>query len=193
MMGYVRFTCSRQIQHFPSSLVLQYPPLRIGVIHGHQVLPPGDKTSLSLLADSMNVDILISGNTHQLEAYRHGSHFFLNPGSATGAWTLDTPSSHTSNTHLQGHGKPTTHGITSESPKNPGPEKPPENQSKELSSTDKQISMETVRSFACTFGSHLTVVLDIQGSVVVIYIYQLIDDDVKVEKIEYRKESGSHA
>lgn len=33
----------------------------------------------------------------------------------------------------------------------------------------------------------LTLVLDIQGSAVVIYIYQLIDGDVKVEKIEYRK------
>lgn len=30
-------------------------------------------------------------------------------------------------------------------------------------------------------------VLDIQGAVVVIYVYQLIDGDVKVEKLEYRK------
>lgn len=29
--------------------------------------------------------------------------------------------------------------------------------------------------------------LDIQGPVVVIYIYQLINGDVKVEKLEYRK------
>lgn len=47
--------------------------------------------SLSLLADSMNVDILISGYTHQLEAYRQEGRFYLNPGSATGAWTLDVP------------------------------------------------------------------------------------------------------
>jgi len=37
----------------------------------------------------------------------------------------------------------------------------------------------------------LTIVLDIQGSVVVIYIYQLVDGDVKVEKIEYRKNSNN--
>lgn len=39
----------------------------------------------------------------------------------------------------------------------------------------------------------LTLVLDIQGSAVVIYIYQLIDEDVKVEKIEYRKNPNSDA
>jgi vacuolar protein sorting-associated protein 29 len=36
-------------------------------------------------------------------------------------------------------------------------------------------------------------VLDIQGAVVVTYVYQLIDGDVKVEKIEYRKRMDSTA
>lgn len=36
-------------------------------------------------------------------------------------------------------------------------------------------------------------VLDIQGAVVVTYVYQLIDGDVKVEKIEYRKNVDSNA
>lgn len=31
--------------------------------------------------------------------------------------------------------------------------------------------------------------MDIQGSVVVTYVYQLIDGEVRVEKIEYRKEA----
>ena len=35
-------------------------------------------------------------------------------------------------------------------------------------------------------------VLDIQGAVVVTYVYQLIDGDVKVEKIEYRKNLDSN-
>ena len=34
--------------------------------------------------------------------------------------------------------------------------------------------------------------LDIQGAVVVTYVYQLIDGDVKVEKIEYRKNLDSN-
>lgn len=36
-------------------------------------------------------------------------------------------------------------------------------------------------------------VLDIQGAVVVTYVYQLIDGEVKVEKIEYRKNVDSNA
>lgn len=35
--------------------------------------------------------------------------------------------------------------------------------------------------------------LDIQGAVVVTYVYQLIDGEVKVEKIEYRKNVDSNA
>jgi vacuolar protein sorting-associated protein 29 len=31
--------------------------------------------------------------------------------------------------------------------------------------------------------------MDIQGSVVVTYVYQLIEGEVRVEKIEYRKEA----
>lgn len=31
------------------------------------------------------------------------------------------------------------------------------------------------------------VLMDIQSSTVVVYVYQLIDDEVKVEKIEYKK------
>lgn len=31
--------------------------------------------------------------------------------------------------------------------------------------------------------------MDIQGPVVVTYVYQLIDGEVRVEKIEYRKEA----
>jgi len=33
--------------------------------------------------------------------------------------------------------------------------------------------------------------MDIQGPVVVTYVYQLIDGEVRVEKIEYRKDADS--
>lgn len=35
--------------------------------------------------------------------------------------------------------------------------------------------------------------MDIQGPVVVTYVYQLIDGEVRVEKIEYRKDSDAFA
>lgn len=72
--------------HFPSSLILNHPPLRIGVLHGHQVVPAGDTQSLAAVARAMDVDILLSGHTHRFEAYELEGRFFVNPGSATGAW-----------------------------------------------------------------------------------------------------------
>ena len=79
-----------QNRHFPSSLVLNYSPVKIGVIHGHQIIPANDRLSLLFCAQSMDVDILLSGNTSKFEAYKFGERFFLNPGSATGTWSMST-------------------------------------------------------------------------------------------------------
>ena len=35
----------------------------------------------------MDVDILISGHTHQFEAYEYQNKFYINPGSATGSFS----------------------------------------------------------------------------------------------------------
>ncbi|CAL8068958.1 unnamed protein product [Calicophoron daubneyi] len=40
-----------------------------------------------MLQRQLDVDILISGHTHQLETYEYDGHYFINPGSATGALT----------------------------------------------------------------------------------------------------------
>ncbi|MBS2600045.1 YfcE family phosphodiesterase, partial [Salmonella enterica subsp. enterica serovar Typhimurium] len=58
---------------------------KIGLIHGHQVIPWGDMASLALLQRQLDVDILISGHTHKFEAFEQESKFYINPGSATGA------------------------------------------------------------------------------------------------------------
>ena len=76
----------------------------------------------------LDCDILISGHTNKFEAYEHESKFYVNPGSATGAYSaLDT---------------------------------------------------DITPSF---------ILMDIQSSTVVTYVYQLIDDEVKVDRIEYKK------
>lgn len=74
------------------------------------------------------MDILISGHTHKFEAYEHENRFYINPGSATGAYNT--------------------------------------------------LEKTTVPSF---------VLMDIQSTTVVTYVYQLIGDEVKVERIEYKK------
>lgn len=86
--------------------------------------------ALALIQRQLDVDILISGHTHKFEAYEHENKFYINPGSATGAFSaLDT---------------------------------------------------NVIPSF---------VLMDIQSSTVVTYVYQLdmTTQEVKVERIEYKK------
>ncbi|KAJ6659179.1 hypothetical protein lerEdw1_019482 [Lerista edwardsae] len=113
---------------YPEQKVVTVGPFRIGLIHGHQVVPWGDMGSLAILRRQLNVDILISGHTHRFEALEHENKFYINPGSATGAYNA--------------------------------------------------LGRNIVPSF---------VLMDIQASAVVTYVYQLIGEEVKVERIEYKK------
>jgi vacuolar protein sorting-associated protein 29 len=45
--------------------VIQHGTLKIGLLHGHQVVPLGDTEALSAIARKMDVDVLISGATHK--------------------------------------------------------------------------------------------------------------------------------
>ncbi|RNF11541.1 vacuolar sorting protein [Trypanosoma rangeli] len=65
--------------------------LKIGLIHGHQVVPCGDRDSLAMLQRKMDVDILVSGATHHCKTFEFDGHLFVNPGSITGAFTPAQP------------------------------------------------------------------------------------------------------
>ncbi len=73
--------------NYPEQKVVTVGQFRIGLSHGHQIVPWGDNESLSLIQRQLDVDILITGQTHKFEAYEQEGHFFINPGSATGAYT----------------------------------------------------------------------------------------------------------
>ncbi|RUO96039.1 vacuolar protein sorting-associated protein 29-like protein [Jimgerdemannia flammicorona] len=119
-----------QYPSWPLSKIVTHGAIRVGVLHGHQVVPWGDVESLSIVARQMDVDVLLTGHTHRFEAFENEGKFFINPGSATGAYS----------------------GI-------PG-------------------TGDVIPSF---------VLMDIQGNVVVTYVYQLVDNEVKVEKVEFKK------
>ncbi|VVC45286.1 Phosphodiesterase MJ0936/Vps29,Phosphodiesterase YfcE, conserved site,Metallo-dependent phosphatase- [Cinara cedri] len=114
--------------NYPDQKVVNVGQFKVGLCHGHQVIPWGDPESLSLLQRQLDVDVLVFGHTHKFDAFELGNKFFLNPGSATGAFN----------------------------PLNP----------------------DIIPSF---------VVMDIQSSTVVSYVYRLVDDEVKIEKIQYTK------
>ncbi|CAI5529589.1 unnamed protein product [Closterium sp. Naga37s-1] len=103
---------------FPDTKVVVVGGFRIGLCHGHQVIPWGDVESLAMLQRQMGVDILITGHTHRFKAYRHQGRLLINPGTALHP------------------------------------------------------------SF---------VLMDVDGARVVVYIYELVGGDVKVDKIEFKK------
>jgi len=74
----------------PLSLVFKYGKLKVGLISGFEVVPKSDPLSLLAQARMMDVDILIYGSTHKVEAYTLDGKFFINPGSATGAFNSDS-------------------------------------------------------------------------------------------------------
>ncbi|KAL6046723.1 Vacuolar protein sorting-associated protein 29 [Balamuthia mandrillaris] len=113
---------------YPEHKVLTLGEFKVGICHGHQVVPWGDRECLAMLQRQLDVDILITGHTHKFEAFEYENKFFINPGSATGAYS----------------------GLTHDA--------------------------------TPTF-----VLMDIQGAHVITYVYQLQNDDVKVEKIEFKK------
>lgn len=69
----------------PEYEVIDAGELRIGLIHGNQVYPRGNRNQLIRIAKKMGVNVLISGHTHSPDIYLKDV-LLLNPGSATGVW-----------------------------------------------------------------------------------------------------------
>ncbi len=82
----ILFLLRPQNLNYPEQKVVTVGELRIGLCHGHQVVPWGDPEALALIQRQLDVDILISGHTHRFDAYELDNKFYLNPGSATGAY-----------------------------------------------------------------------------------------------------------
>uniref|UniRef100_A0A914LX60 Vacuolar protein sorting-associated protein 29 n=1 Tax=Meloidogyne incognita TaxID=6306 RepID=A0A914LX60_MELIC len=117
---------------YPDMKVIPVGHFRIGLVHGHQFIPWGDLKAMELAAQQMGVDVLISGHTHECAVFDKDGIFYINPGSATGAFSL--------------------------------------------------IKNKVVPSF---------IVLDVQTDVIIAYIYRLLDDEVKVERSQFKKSGHS--
>ncbi|KAJ1563393.1 hypothetical protein HK405_002196, partial [Cladochytrium tenue] len=72
---------------YPLSRVVTVGAVRIGVVHGHTVVPWGNPDSLAAVARQLDVDVLVHGHTHAFDAYEAEGRFYVNPGSATGAFS----------------------------------------------------------------------------------------------------------
>jgi vacuolar protein sorting-associated protein 29 len=71
----------------PEKKVVQIGEFKIGMIHGHQVLPWGDIDALTNVQRELGCDILLSGHTHQISIQAKDKKFYINPGSISGAFS----------------------------------------------------------------------------------------------------------
>jgi len=112
----------------PEDKVITIEEFKIGLCHGHQVVPAGDVAALGILVRRLDVDILLTGHTHIFQVVQNDERLLMNPGSATGAYSIYTD--------------------------------------------------DVVPSF---------ILMDITGNKVDVYIYQMIDGESKVKKMEFVK------
>lgn len=69
---------------YPEYEVVQIGEFKIGLIHGHQAL--GNFDLLSSWQRKLDCDVLVFGSTHRNTAEKVRGKFYINPGSATGAY-----------------------------------------------------------------------------------------------------------
>jgi vacuolar protein sorting-associated protein 29 len=71
----------------PFSQVVTHGSLRIGFLEGFTMVAPMETDLMLAEANKLDVDVLCWGGTHRFDAYEYENKFFVNPGSATGAFT----------------------------------------------------------------------------------------------------------
>jgi vacuolar protein sorting-associated protein 29 len=148
----------------PLNKVVTHGQLRIGFVAGHSVIPNSDPDSLLITARQLDVDMLIWGGSHRVEAYQLEGKFFVSPGSATGAFSTGWPVEDEEGAGEEAVDKEQSNDETAENGEH---------------DEDQKDDDEPIPSFC---------LLDIQGAVCVLYIYSLIDGEVKVDKVSYRKD-----
>mmetsp|Transcript_3264 Transcript_3264/g.4581 ORF Transcript_3264/g.4581 Transcript_3264/m.4581 type:complete len:205 (+) Transcript_3264:42-656(+) len=78
--------------NYPDTKVVTIGQIKIGLCHGHQVVPWGDLDSLGMLQRQLDVDILVTGHTHRDQYAEADGALLVNPGSITGAYSgLELP------------------------------------------------------------------------------------------------------
>lgn len=82
---------SRTRETIPINTVLKQGDFKIGCCSGYTIVPKNDPLSLLALARQLDVDIMLWGGTHNVEAFTLEGKFFVNPGSCTGAFNTDWP------------------------------------------------------------------------------------------------------
>ncbi|KAI4835931.1 vacuolar protein sorting-associated protein 29 [Plasmodium brasilianum] len=71
---------------FPEDITINIGNFKISLVHGHQIIPWGDMNALLQWQKKYDSDIIITGHTHKNSIVHYEGKYFINPGSATGAF-----------------------------------------------------------------------------------------------------------
>ncbi|KAL6946553.1 hypothetical protein ACO0RG_000706 [Hanseniaspora osmophila] len=78
-----------QATQLPYNAIVPAGNFKIGLTSGFLIVPKNDVLSLLTISRQLDVDILLWGGTHNVEAYVLENKLFINPGSCTGAFNAD--------------------------------------------------------------------------------------------------------
>lgn len=177
---------------------------RIGFSSGYQDVPRHDPLLLLTFAREIDVDILIWGGAHHVEAYTLDGKFFINPGSATGAYTFDWPEIEEKDddededddddddeeTLLAPSNAKSSGGSEDKGDKE---ESESEKVESKLSEGDKEKEIEDKQD-PCElepleeYSTPSFCLLDTHGSLCTLYIYTQVNGEIKVDKVMYQKD-----
>lgn len=80
-----------EMPNLPETKIVQIGEFKIGMIHGHQVIPWGDEEALANVQRQLGCDILLSGHTHINQVSNYENKYYINPGSISGAFSALNP------------------------------------------------------------------------------------------------------
>ncbi|SCU88594.1 LAFA_0E13564g1_1 [Lachancea sp. 'fantastica'] len=160
-------------EEIPLSTIIKQGDFTIGCCNGYTVVPKSDPLALLTLARQLDVDIVLWGGSHNVEAYTLEGKFFINPGTCTGAFSTDWPPLQEPESETEKTEKTDTEPaeVANEAEIN-------SDDNDDDDDDDDEADTQSVSSFC---------LLDIQGSTCTLYIYTLVDGEVKVDKIVYNK------
>lgn len=189
----------RTKEEIPMNTIITQGEFKIGCCSGYTLVPKNDPLSLLALARQLDVDIMLWGGTHNVEAYTLEGKFFVNPGSCTGAFNTDWPiigedemvfkklsvKHEAEKEERVKEGTEQKEGITqSTEEQDDKVEKATEGKNVSEGESNFEISELDIE------GSNVPsfCLLDIQGPTCTLYIYIYVDGEVKVDRVVYKKE-----
>ncbi|SCV03489.1 LAME_0H10836g1_1 [Lachancea meyersii CBS 8951] len=167
-------------EEIPLSTIIKQGDFTVGCCNGYTIVPKSDPLSLLTLARQLDVDIVLWGGTHNVEAYTLEGKFFINPGTCTGAFSTDWPQSQDPEpeTEKSDADKAEASVTAANATANVTATATQTGASESDSEDEDENEGKSIPSFC---------LLDIQGSTCTLYIYTLADNEVKVDKVVYTK------